>query len=285
MFPISLDPEISKKLGAGMSDGTAELPFPVVYMWTVNGQASYKAAGDAQYFGGWACKAEEMQTVAEQQALPIPPGWKHVTVATRDGSEYEAYVIRSIFVAPIAKRESWLLDGRRSSNYLPGGRRHVQVLAYMAEAQTVEGERSYIPWGPVVLTAKGYQARNLLESFGKWNKATASVRAKIAPGVPAQCFYALIGTHGKERVVEQVGKSGAQSPITPISVYIPETLSEKILASLYVGGDVASIMADLYDQAADWLAAWKIDAETQPAGPDNFDPAWNMEYPAEDVPF
>jgi hypothetical protein len=258
MLPINLDINLAKKLDQGFRSGEAvELPFPVVYIWALNGQASYKSQGGALYYGGWACKTEDMQATADQQGLTVPADWKQVTISSRDGGEFEAFTTRNILVAPIGKRLSWLHDGKRSADYVEGGRRHLQVLAYMAEARGENGKKEFLPWGPVVLTAKGYQARNLLDAFARWEKATAQLRWKAAPGIPAWCFYMALGTFGKERQSINVGKPGAQSPITPISAYIHERYTEELLASLFVGAEVASIMSDLQDQAAEWLNAWR----------------------------
>jgi len=242
----------------GMRAGDAvDLPFPVVYVWALNGQASYKSQGGALYYGGWACKAEDLQAVVDQQGLAIPQDWKQVTIASRDGGEFEAFTSRSIVVAPIGKRESWLFDGKRSSDYIEGGRRHLQVLSYLAEARGGNGSRQFIPWGPVVLTAKGYQARNLLDAFARWDKATAQIRWKVAPGVPAWCFYLALGTFGKERQAVNVGKPGTQSPITPIGAFIHDRFNEDLIASLFVGEEVMAAMSQYQDQAAEWLNAWK----------------------------
>jgi hypothetical protein len=258
MLPINVDANLAKKLDLGMRAGEAvELPFPVVYVWALNGQASYKSQGGALYYGGWACKAEDLKSTSDQQGLAIPGDWKQVTIASRDGGEFEAYTTRSIFVAPIGKRLSWLHDGKRSAEYVEGGRRHLQVLAYMAEGRGENGSKQFVPWGPVVLTAKGYQARNLLDAFSRWEKATSIMRWKMAPGVPAWCFYMALGTFGKERQSVNVGKPGAQSPITPITVFIHDRFNEDLLASLFVGNEVTAIMSDLQDQASDWLNAWR----------------------------
>lgn len=264
MGTINLDQNLAKKLNDGMRSGAGvELPFPTLYLWALNGQASYKTQGGALYYGGWACKAEELQIIHEQLGTAIPADWKQVTIASRDGGEFEAYTARSVIVAPIGKRESWLLEGRRYPVYTEGGRRHLQALAYLAEARGENGGRQYFPWGPVVLTAKGYQARNLLEAFSKWNKATAQIRAKLAPGVPAWCFYLALGSFGRERQAINVGKPGAQSPITPLGAYIPDPLNENLVASLFVGNQVAETMGSLQDQAREWLQAWSSGALAQ----------------------
>jgi hypothetical protein len=265
---INLDSDISNRLSEGMRSGSAiELPFPVAYAWALNGQAGYKSQGAALYYGGWACKVDDIQAVAEQRGNPLPSDWKQVTIASRDGDEYDAYTTRHLIVAPIGKRESWLYDGRRVNDYVEGGRRHLQVLAYLAESKGENGEKTFIPWGPIVLSAKGYQARNILNAFSAWDKATSSIRRKVAPGVPAWCFYLALGTFGKERQVVNVGKPGAQSPITPISAYIPDNLGEDAITGLFVGQEVAAEMADLSSQANEWINAWKQPAEAQDQAP------------------
>ncbi len=282
MTTINLDNELARKLDQGMRAGdTVDLPFPVVYIWALNGQTGYKQQGGALYYGGWACKVDDIQSAAEQQGLQVPSEWKRVTIASRDGGEFEAYTTRSIVVAPIGKRESWLLDGQRYPAYTEGGRRHLQVLAYLSEAHGENGSRQLYPWGPVVLTAKGYQARNLLDAFSKWNKATAQTRWKSAPGVPAWCFYLSIGTYGKERQVVSVGKPGAQSPITPIGVFNYDHMDEEILNSLFVGNETAARMAELQDLSIEWLNAWKGKASAEPLDLDQEPP-----LPLEDeIPF
>lgn len=290
MDPIQLDQDLARRLDQGMRSGEViELPFPVIYTWALTGQANFKnmyQVAPALYYGGWACKKDDMDAVCDSSGLKPPAGWAEATIPTRDGKEFEAFTARSVIIAPFGKRLSWIgHDGKRSPDYIEGGRRHVQVLAYLAEKQGENGSGKYVPWGPVVLTAKGYQARNLMDAFSKWDKASAPTRRKIAPGVPAWCFYLALGTFGKERKAENVGKPGAQSPITPIAAYIPEQLTEEQIARLFVGDTVAAIMADLQEQAQEWLSAWSqpLDeaAGEGPQAPENFpgDPTY------EDIPF
>jgi len=275
MEPITLDTELAKKLDLGMRSGdTVELPFPVVYIWALNGQNTLKSqikTSPALYYGGWACKAEDLQAITDQQGLPIPAGWAKATIDTRDGQGFEAVTARYVIVAPIGKRESWLQgNGQRVSHYVEGGRRHLQALGFLAERKGDNGNAQIIPWGPVVLTAKGYQAKNLLQAFTVWEKTTAGLRYKVAPGVPAWCFYLSLGTFGSERQAVNVGQAGAQSPITPISAWIPEGLTPERMASLFVGQEVAGLMADYQDQAQEWLAAWKAPAVAQAQAEEEF---------------
>lgn len=289
MDKITLDPNIAGRLNDGMkSGGAVELPFPVIYLWVLNGQNGYKASSaqaPAPYYGGWACKADDLDGLLASTGLALPQGWKPCDISARDGGEFAAYTTRQVICAPLSTRVSWMSsDGRRSPNYQEGWRRHVQALAYLADQITEGDKRRIMPWGPVVLTAKGYQARNLVEAFAKWQKATNGLRLKVAPGVPAWCFYLTLGTFGKERQVVNVGKPGAQSPITPISVYVPEGMDEANFAARYVGAEIAGQMVEYLDQAREWLAAWKTPQAEDGAIADDVYPMMDGGIPDE-IPF
>lgn len=277
---IELDENLSKKLNSGMAgEGGVELPFPVMYLWALNGQANLKGQIDkapATYYGGFACKAEDLHDLVDQ-GMSVPGGWKASTSAGRDGSEFDVYSTREVVIAPYAKRISWLVGKERHPQYVEGGRRHVQVVAYLAEVQGENGARRFIPWGDVVLTAKGYQAGNLLDAFSKWDKATKALRAKVAPKVPAWCFYMKLGTFGKERVQVNVGKPGAQSPITPVTCFIPDKLDEAMFSRLFVGQEIASVMAEHLDEAQEWLQAWK-EAAVEKGGADGYSDGYDDGY-------
>jgi hypothetical protein len=259
-----------------------ELPFPAPYLYVINGQVSYKAQNNAQYFGGWATDAVKLDEITQSNPVNVPAGYQRVTMAGKEGNEYDAYITRSVLVAPIAKREAWYLDKQRQPHYVPGARHAVQILAYLAER--IKGSNTNLvthPWGPVVLTPKGYQASFVLNAIYKdWEKGTAEIRNRIAPGVSPYLFYIAIGTFGQERKQVMVGKQ-SQSPVTPMSCYLGDKLSDAMVEGLFVGEEVAEVMVDLKNKAAEWLKAWNNtdevtteNGETQP--PDNY---------SEDIPF
>lgn len=256
---IELDKKIADSLSGALKNSEAvELPYPVIYIWTVSGRAELKSVSEVQYFGGWATKAEEADTYCAMTGLSIPATWKRETITTKEGESFEAYVTRSVIVAPFAQRFSWIVNGQHQPKYEDKARGHNQIICYLAERTKQGNNVVYQPWGPVVLSAKGNQGKALKDSFDRWQKALAPTIYKVAPGVPAWCFYAAVGTFGKERSAVNVGKKGAQSPITPVSAYIPEgEISEALLTSLFVGNDVAALMDDYRKQSAEWIAAWK----------------------------
>lgn len=279
---IELDKSVSSRLNDGMQlGGGIELPFFAPVIWCMNGDARLKQLGGASYFGGWACKAEDIEA-AKQMGNPIPHGFTLGDITAADGKSFAAYTSRSVLVAPIAVRTAWVTQaGTRTAHFVQGGRQHTQAVCYLASKN---GETS--PWGPVVLSAKGFQAKNLSGAFSAWSKHTASLRHKIAPDVPAWCFYLAVGTFGNDRKQVMVGKS-SQSPITPISAYLPDNLTEETMTKLFVGQKIAEAMVQYLDDSKEWLDAWNIkdsaSAVPAAAGDDGFFP--DEQPPMEDIPF
>lgn len=266
---IDLPQELGNKLKSGMeTDGGIKLPFPAPIFWVINGDAKMKTK-DAQYYGGWASKEADLEDALQQLKLDLPAGIELTEMSTKDGKEYGAYITRSLLVAPIAKRQAWIVtrpDGSetRKERYSDGekARQHVQILCQLA-VKTGDG---IFPWSPIVLSAKGYQAMFLMNAFKEWDKHTLDLRRKIAPNAPYNLFYCAVGTFGKEREAKPVGKN-AQSPVTPIKVYLPE-LTDKDLERLYVGSETANAMSIYLDDAQEWLNAWKDNGKAEPQSVD-----------------
>lgn len=253
-MPIQFsDTSLGSRLNDGMNlGGGVQLPFTAPVFWTINGNPALRQLGGAQYFGGWACDAGDFDDAMRQWSYTAAPKQFVLSdMVSNDGKSYQAYTARNLLIAPICYRRAWITqEGTRVAEYTKGARQHVQTLAVLAYRN---GETHMM--GPVVLSAKGFQAQNLLNSFGAWNKHTQNLRRKLAPDVPAWCFLLSIGTFGTERKQILVGQ-GAQHPITPIGAYLPEALDEKTLESLFVGEDVAKVMLDYMTQAAEWRTAW-----------------------------
>jgi hypothetical protein len=257
-----------------MNGDKIELPFAAPILWWLTGKPGYKKDGSSAYFGGWAGTAEDVENAVQAMGVSLPTAFKRITMVNNEGKEYDVFCTRSAAVAIIAKRTRWIVDEQTQHS-----RSHTQVLCYMAEFD--KEKKAYIPWGPVVLSAKALSGKALEDSFREWDKKTAAARRQYAKNLPPWFFYAPIGTFGDKPNTKMVG-SGQQSPITPAQVYTPEEIGEAQLTAWFVGPDVAAIMADLKGQAKEWLEAWKVDKKAavaenaSPEAPSNFD---------DDVPF
>lgn len=255
---ITLENGLSERLNEGMSVGSSiELPFFAPVFWVMNGDPKLRQVGGVHFFGGFAVSAEDWQKACydEWGLANEPPTITRTEISTTDGRELDIYASRHLIVAPICSRVTWYTqDGARYTEFVKGARQHAQVLAYLAVKNDQTGNID--PLNVVMLSAKGYQAKNMLDAFGAWERTTKQIRGKVAPGVPAWCFYLSIGTFGNDRKQIMVGKGSSQSAITPISAYIPKELTGEIIEKLFVGQDVAEAMATYLEGAQEWLHAY-----------------------------
>ncbi len=259
MMTIKMDPQLARELERSMDTGArTRLPFAAPYLWVVNGDPKMKPLGGALYYGGWITRAEEMLAVCEEKGVAVPPGFARQPIPLRNGEEFEGFATRYVLVAPIGARSAWLQGSNNLhvSRYQEGARRHVQALCLLGSKHGENGSATVIPWGPVVLTAKGYQATYLVKAFREWEKKTKPLRQKVAPGVPAACFYMAVGTFGDKPEVMNVGRAES-STITPIRLYLPSALTEKTMEQLFVTEALAQLMVELRKEAEPWLNAWE----------------------------
>lgn len=270
--PFAVNDEAARKLNDGMDlGGGIELPFSAPVFWWMNGSPQSRALAQstpAVYFGGWASNADSIEAVQDDRG-GVPGGLIQTEIYTREGKTISAYTCRGLVVAPIGFRSCWVIGQRgaqvRSVAYQPGGRQHIQVLALMG----VKVENSYQSWGPVVLSAKGYQAQYIQTALKDWTKALDRPRREHAKNVPAWAFWCALGTFGQQPTVIQVGKSGSTSPITPVELHVPKVIDREMMIKLFVGREGVDEMAALLDEADEWLNAWKNQsgqAQAAPAG-------------------
>lgn len=263
--PVESDFEVpagAEALGAQMktSDGI-ELPYPVLYGQAHNGNAQMEELGGIRYFGGWLFEQAKADDFFAAQGLAVPPNFKVEKIKPKDGKPYDAYTVRNLPLAVIAKRFSWLNETtrQRAPQYFEGARRHLQLVALLGTANLAT--KKFDPLFPAVLTVKGYQAEEVYAAFTVWDKATAEMRRALVgagkPVPPANLFYMALGTHGEKYVEKSVGKNKT-SPITPFTVTVPEKdkLDKAYLLARYVGKDTATQMTDWLSQAQEWLGVW-----------------------------
>lgn len=279
MSPITLAQELINPIKSAMDmSGAINLPFAAPYIWVKNGDTRMKQQGGIHYFGGWASNQLDFDAVLQDTSRSLPAGFAKTELVTENGDSIPVYAARNVLFAPIATRRAWVKDRVRQSDYFDGARQHVQMLVYLAEKRGEKDHTEYAPWGPAVLTAKGFQAQNLINAVGAWEKHTRNIRTEIAAGIPAYFFYLSAGTFGSEIKTKSVGGGNAKSTITPIEPYLSDKISAELMTKLFVGDIVAALMVDLQAQANEWLTAWKtpsidtlghdrVDSDIQP--PDN----------------
>ena len=270
---LDIDLEISGQLNDDIvNSGAIRLPVEVPYFFIMNGEPKMAAVGGPQHFGGWAVDRQELSDAGQYWDPPIvaPPSYfgSH-TFFTNDGKQLPVFESRSVICALIGSRVSWAIktgdSTRRFKEYVPGARRHMQVLVYLADKTP---DKKLAPWGPAVLTASGYQVGHLIKGFQNWKAAVEKIlRAEKSPATPWM-FYTSCGTFGDTFKQEMVGPEGAKSPITPVTTQVPKDMDADLLKKLYVSREVAAQMAGFKAEAREWLDAWKnLPGAGQPGQP------------------
>lgn len=255
MFEVPVD--FQEKFKNAMKDEHGvKLPFAAPTMWWMNGKIALKSVAqieDTTRFGGWGINKEEVDNFGSE--LPeVPSYWQlHDNLTSSTGTSYAAYLCRTAWVAPIARRHAWFENDGKS-------RSKIHILGYLATAS----KDGLIPYGPVVLSASGLTGIDL----DKRIKEFASKSAQLRGTTGASFFYHPLGTFGKEpKFEERKSKNGgASSSVTPPQLFVPETgITTETLKKWFVGADVATDMAKYLDLAQDWIDDWKNRKGNAPA--------------------
>lgn len=244
MSKFALPQEVVNDVKDAMKDASGvKLPFPAPTMWWMNGNTAFKnepAIVDARRFGGFGISKEEIDELGIQPA----PSWQLHDLTNAKGEAYQAYLCRTAWVAPIARRFAWFENEGK-------WRTSLNILAMLYIKNQASEMKQY---GAVVLSAKSYTGTDLDAAFKKFAAQTSSLR----DGTPAQFFIHGIGTFGKEpQFRDAKGKGGQSSSITPPQLAIPSTgYNDEYMEKHFVGQQVAAEMAKLGKDAREWLDEW-----------------------------
>jgi hypothetical protein len=250
--------EFQDKLKNAMKDdGSVKLPFDAPTLWWMNGKTALKnvkEVSNATRFGGWGISRDELDGLYNWPETPSH--WQlFPDLVNGQGGTYAAYLTRTVWVAPIARRSGWFVDKEGK------GKSSVNILGYLA---VWTPEKVLLPHGPVVLSAKSYTGMDLDKCFKDFAAKSAQLRGKTIPAY----FYHPIGTWEQEPVfVERKSKGGgASSSVTPPQLYLPKNgITLETLKQWFVGPEVVTEMVKLYDLAQDWVNDWKQrKSETKP---------------------
>lgn len=220
-----------------------QLPFVAPMMWWKNGEVALKPTyevKDARRFGGWGISEEEVVNAS----LELPASFHKFEMSGTNGS-YNAYLARWVYAAPICRRFVWFqkTDSAWTSK--------LNILVYMAG---MDADKNTVPFGPVVITSKGFSGKYIDEAFKKFSMQSAALR----DGDPINYFYHPIGTFEAEPVFEKItGKGGSSSSITPCQLFVRDGgYSDEDMDNYFVGDEIVGEMVDLYKQAEEWMHDW-----------------------------
>lgn len=245
MFDLPQNIQDSAKGSLNSSKGGVPLPFPAPELWWKNGEqalAGMKEIKDARRFGGWGIGKEDIDNM-NGPLPPLPEDWQLFEMTNGKGKSYEAFLVRSAWVAPIARRHAWFTyEGKNSSR--------VNYLCYLA---TLENKK-VLPWGAVVISARSFAGIDLDNCF----KLFAAKTSELRGNTPSNFFYTPLGTFGPEPIFDtRNGKNGSSSSVTPCRLFEnKDGYTAESLKSVFVGQDIAAEMMDLKKQATEWLDDW-----------------------------
>lgn len=251
------NPANAEALQGSMTSGanSIKLPFAAVTLWWNNGSVQLEGMDeikDARRFGGWGISKEDVDDQRAQLPQELPGNWRLFEGLTNgEGGKYSAYLTRSAYVAPIDRRFSWR------------ERSQVEILGYLA---TRTEDKKLLPWGPVILSAKGYASKDLDNCITEFKKASTNARGDD----PINLFYIPLGTFGdapkfEKRVSKKPGSP--TSSVTPCQLYKPKDgITAAGLDEWFVGDEIAAEMGLLRAQAQEWLHAFDKDKKAQGTG-------------------
>jgi len=258
--------------GSMQTRSAVELPFPCPAFYIINGNADLEALNNSLYFGGWASSNENIKKATEKWDVPEKiPGMYEVKRTDDKGLPYYIQSARSIAFAPIGMRMYSVAEingvERRVAPFTKGARPGIQVLGILGYKNEQKQLQS---WSPIMLTASGYQVNHLQNALSLWRKTITPHVKKLVPDFTESAlnlFWMYIGTFG-DRVQVPAGKpvKGVQKYVTPISAFIPENLDEQKVQNMYVGEPLAEFMADLHEQAQEWLTVFSKMQQAAQAG-------------------
>lgn len=271
-----------QKMQEGMRDGSGiELPFAHLVAWAFNGDSRLSAVAKTSptsYYGGWNFDYDKAKEMNESGMLKLGldhTGWIMTERDSREQKKYKTYETRSLHVAPICKRFSWISkDGKsRIPEYNTlHPRSHLQILALVGVTTHIgpTAEIAYV--APCILSVKGKgQTVALGEALMKWCRNIDALRTEMnAKGIPYFAWWQTIGTRGDTPEFQMMGSGKDKSAITPLrAIMATEKLTAEHMGKRFVGKELFALAADLAKQAEEWRNAWKTPITERGRGDQN----------------
>jgi len=267
-------PQDAAEVLLGVEEGGSTLPKYIPTFYWGNGNPQLKESHPVLYHGGWKTDKETFDQIISGYGKPYPPVLEEFTGISDSNTSYDVYGSRHIFVMPIKYVKLWgVMDDsdriKLSKEYTDGSRSDLRWLSLFADKVGDE----YIPWGPVILKARGLQSQNIVNAVQSWKKYTASARDILttqlreagkwtdSKPISEKWFWMPIGTFGKEPNFQRVGSGNKTSLVSPIVTYTGESaMNPKVLETLYVGEKALVEAAHMLDETKEWFDRWDDDA-------------------------
>lgn len=226
----------------------SKLPIPAPKLIWRNGEFALKdiaEVGGVRKFGGWSLSAKDYEELKEE--LPtLPETWKLTKLSGKD-EQYEMYLTRDVWFAPIRRRFAWFVSEQGDKNY--------SITQYVGYLAVGSGNNTLTPWGAVVLQAKSLMGKELDARIAEYKALTAPIRGTTLPTY----FYHPLGTFGKEPVFAKAkSKDGnSSSPVTNVQLYRPAQKDVEAFTKMcFVGQETAKIILDIGKATEEWAKAW-----------------------------
>lgn len=257
--------------GSMKTKSAVELPFPCPPFYVINGNPELEALNNSLYFGGWACSNNNIKKTLEKWDVPEKIPGMYEIKRTKGTETYFVQSSRAIAFAPIGMRmySSMEVNGqeRRVAPFTKGATPGLQALGILGYK---DDQKHMQAWSPIMLTVSGYQVNHVQKAIESWRKAITPHVKKLVPDATdsvLNLFWMYLGTFGDMvQVPAGLPRKDGQKYVTPITSYIPDGLDEKKVENLYVGESIAEWMADLHDQAKDWLTVFSKMQQAAQAG-------------------
>jgi hypothetical protein len=248
--------------------------FPLI-QWVLGDLKAKKYPTSMEYLGGLFVKAERVDAATMEAA-----GWTRTNRTFENGGEEEGFWKREAAISIIAERKRWEVNQDGNRQAFPWDKFDAAKAAGKATGRTqylvlVKGLEAA---GPFVLTMKG-AAGAAFESFRDANSVisrfanTVIAAANAASDAAAKkagksagkrwayrAFWLPVGAARDDKgnpVYKEVGKApNTTNVVLPVALGLPEKAAQVELKRFYVGNDLLTTVNELFEQSADWRAAW-----------------------------
>jgi hypothetical protein len=250
--------------------------YPVI-QWVL-GDLKARKFGGMDYQGGFFVKASDVDADAM-----IAAGWEATTRTFRSGAEEEGFWKREASLCIIAQRKRWEVGEKETFQVFPWNA-YAAAKTAASDGKKPHSKTHYLVLvkglehvGPFVVSMKGVagaafesrDANSVLTRFSATVIAAANAASDAAakkagkPGGKRWAYRAFRIDVGANRdakgepIYKKVGSGdNTINVVLPVALGLPDKPEGVNLNKFYVGPTVLAKANELFEQSADWRAAW-----------------------------